>query len=63
MNPVSQIEGVVRDPNDDMILACSVEAKAQYIVSREKDLLVLESFQGIQIVSPEEYMAILRKSW
>ena len=62
VNPVSSIEGVVRDPNDDMILACSVEAKAQYIVSREKDLLVLESFQGIEIVSPEEYMAILRKS-
>ncbi|MGA1368080.1 MAG: putative toxin-antitoxin system toxin component, PIN family [Blastocatellia bacterium] len=60
VNPLFHIEGVVRDPNDNMILACAAEAQVGYIVSRDKDLLVLESFEGIEIVSPEASMAILR---
>jgi len=61
VSPRSPIEGVVRDPNDDMILACAVEARAQHIISRDKDLLSLERFHDIEIVSPEDYMAILRR--
>lgn len=61
VNPLSPIEGVVRDPNDDMIVACAVEARAQYIVSRDKDLLSLGKYGGIEIVSPEDYMAALRQ--
>jgi predicted nucleic acid-binding protein len=31
---VPDIRGVVRDPNDDMIIACAVAAGADYIVTR-----------------------------
>lgn len=61
VNPLSPIEGVVRDPNDDMIVACAVEARAQYIITRDKDLLSLGRYEGIEIVSPEDYMAALRQ--
>src|SRR5215211_2723248 len=40
-----RIKNIVRDPNDDMLIACAVKAKAQYIVSRDKDLLDLGSYQ------------------
>lgn len=62
VNPLSTIEGVVRDPNDDMIVACAVEAQALYIISRDKDLLSLGNYEGIEVVSPEQLMAIIKTS-
>jgi uncharacterized protein len=50
---------VDRDPNDDMIVACAVKAGAQHIVTRDKDLLDLKRYQGIEIVAPETYLELL----
>jgi putative PIN family toxin of toxin-antitoxin system len=47
-----------RDPNDDMVLECAIAAGAQLIVSGDKDLLVMESYQGIRIVTPSAYLAL-----
>lgn len=55
------IKAVANDPNDDMIVACGVKARANFIVSRDEDLLVINKYKGIKIVSPEEFMEILRK--
>lgn len=51
---------VVRDPNDNKIISAALEGKVDYIVSRDKDLLDLKEYQGIKIVTPEEFMGILR---
>ncbi len=55
------ISGVVRDPNDDMVIACAVVAQATYLVARDKDLLSLKQYQGIPIVTPEAFMQLLRE--
>ena len=47
---------VVRDPNDDMIIACALAAQAHYLVSRDKDLLVLGEHGGVAIVAPETFL-------
>ncbi|MDH3604148.1 MAG: putative toxin-antitoxin system toxin component, PIN family [Candidatus Tectomicrobia bacterium] len=54
------LSGVVRDPNDDMIVACAVAASADYLVSRDDDLLSLENYDGITMMTPEAFMAVLR---
>jgi putative PIN family toxin of toxin-antitoxin system len=54
--------GVVRDPNDDMIIACAIDSQADTIVSRDKDLLSLGAFRGVPIVSPEIFRHQLRGS-
>jgi putative PIN family toxin of toxin-antitoxin system len=56
-----KIKAVARDPNDDVIIACGVKAKAQYIVSRDKDLLDMKRYEQILIVGPEEFVALLRQ--
>src|ERR1700692_4329886 len=38
---------IVRDPNDDMILAAAVVAKAEYLVTRDDDLLSLGKHKRI----------------
>lgn len=55
-----KIRAVIRDPNDDMILACAIKAKAAYVVSRDKDLLDLQTYRRVEIVSPEHFIALLR---
>jgi putative PIN family toxin of toxin-antitoxin system len=54
------LTGVVRDPNDDMILACAVAAGASHVVTRDDDLLVLGVYEGITIVAPETFLGMLR---
>jgi putative PIN family toxin of toxin-antitoxin system len=51
-----------RDPDDDHILACAKAGQADYIVTGDQDLLSLERFEGIPIVSPAAFAAILRTS-
>jgi len=51
---------VVRDPEDDMVIATALAAGADYLVSRDKDLLVLGEYEGVKIVTPEEFSLVLR---
>jgi putative PIN family toxin of toxin-antitoxin system len=39
-----------RDPKDDKFLECSVDGKADYLVSADKDILILQSIQQIPIL-------------
>src|SRR3989344_5717048 len=43
---------IVRDPDDDKVLECAVEAKANLIVSFGKDLPDLKEYAGIKIDHP-----------
>lgn len=59
---VTTVDPIVRDPNDDMIVACAVAAGADYLVTRDKDMLSIGDHQGITFVTPEAFAHILRKS-
>jgi putative PIN family toxin of toxin-antitoxin system len=45
---------VVRDPDDDHVLACALAATTELIVSGDPDLLDLAAYEGIPIVTPAE---------
>lgn len=47
-----------RDPDDDKILELAVNGEADYIVTGDDDLLVMNPFRGIDIVTPAEFLAI-----
>jgi uncharacterized protein len=55
------LAGVVRDPNDNMILACALAAHASYVVTRDRDLLSLVTYEGITIITPEAFLGLLRE--
>lgn len=46
---------VVRDPKDDMLIEAALDSGSHYIITRDKDLLVLKQYQGIKMVKPEEF--------
>jgi len=47
---------VCRDPRDDRMLEVAVNGTAGLIITGDRDLLVLNPFQGIAIISPAEYL-------
>ncbi|MFN0048625.1 MAG: putative toxin-antitoxin system toxin component, PIN family [Cytophagales bacterium] len=48
---------ICRDPKDDMFLNLAIDGKADVIISRDPDLLVLHPFQGISILNPADFLA------
>jgi putative PIN family toxin of toxin-antitoxin system len=46
-----------RDPKDDKILEAAVNGRADVIVTGDKDLLDLNPFRGIAIVTPADYLS------
>jgi predicted nucleic acid-binding protein len=44
-----------RDADDDNILACSLAAEADYLVTGDSDLLELKSFKGMPIIAPRVF--------
>lgn len=56
---VTEVEAVSRDPKDDMFLACAKAAQADYLVSEDKDLLVLNEYAGTQIVNVLAFLSAL----
>jgi putative PIN family toxin of toxin-antitoxin system len=54
------IPRTARDPDDDHILACAIEGHADHLVTGDQDLLALERFQGIPIISPRAFATILK---
>ncbi|MBI1281436.1 MAG: putative toxin-antitoxin system toxin component, PIN family [Anaerolineaceae bacterium] len=53
---------VSRDPKDDIFLATAVMSGAQYIVTEDKDLLVLNPYEGIRILNALEFLNIIQPS-
>ncbi len=45
-----------RDPKDDMLLDLAVNGSADLVVTGDRDLLVLNPFRGIPIITPARYL-------
>jgi putative PIN family toxin of toxin-antitoxin system len=56
MVPLTHIIRACRDPKDDKFLELAVNGGAQLIITGDKDLLVLNPFRGIPIITPAQYL-------
>jgi putative PIN family toxin of toxin-antitoxin system len=54
IEPISEIN-VCWDPDDDKFIECAVDSRAIYIVSGDKDLLDIQEYDGIQIITAKEF--------
>lgn len=52
---------LIADDADNRILECALEGNAQYIISGDKrHLLPLKGYRDIRILSPDEFLGLLR---
>ncbi|MCL2183670.1 MAG: putative toxin-antitoxin system toxin component, PIN family [Chitinispirillia bacterium] len=56
VSPQHRAAGACRDAADDKILECALAAKADCIITGDKDLLVLKAYNGIKIMTAKEYL-------
>jgi putative PIN family toxin of toxin-antitoxin system len=50
-----------RDPDDNMVIETALIGGADYIVSGDKDLLVLDKYESVKIVRPADLLGSLSK--
>ena len=50
------VDAVPDDPDDNIIIACAIEAEADVIVSGDRHLLSLGSYRGIPIVKAADFL-------
>ena len=61
VDPAAVPPGVCRDADDHDVLGAAQAAQADYIVTGDKDLLVLGSYAGIPILPPRGYWEVFGK--
>jgi putative PIN family toxin of toxin-antitoxin system len=59
-NGLYEVKKIKDDPTDNMFLACAMEGKADYIVSRDPHLRNLKQFHGIKIIDVTTFLKQVR---
>lgn len=59
VEPGMTVSVVREDPDDDRIIECALEAKANYIVSGDSHLLKLGKHGSVQIVTASQFLQLL----
>lgn len=57
MVEITETITICRDPKDNKFLELAISGQANCILSSDKDLLVLQPFQGIKILTSAEFLA------
>ena len=60
VEPKVKIKLIEKDPDDNRVLECAIASGASYIVTGDKHLLELKEYQGIVILSPSVFVALLK---
>ena len=57
VTPKKHFNVITADPDDNVVLDCAHEAKANYIISGDTHLLNLKKWKGILILSPADFVS------
>jgi putative PIN family toxin of toxin-antitoxin system len=47
---------VNEDPDDDKFIECAVALKAYFVISGDKNLIAIQDYMSIRIVTPKEFL-------
>ena len=56
-----EVRAVPSDPDDDKYIAAAIEGRASHIVTGDRHLLDLGTYDEIQIVSPRAFLGLLTR--
>jgi len=52
---------VCRDKEDNFALELAEASQADYLITRDKDLLTLKNWKQTEVINPEDFLPLLRK--
>ena len=56
VEPKEKVNIIRDDPDDNKIIECAIASNSEYILTYDNHLLLIKRFQGIQIITPEEFL-------
>ncbi len=59
---VTGVPAIGRDPKDDIFVATALAGRADYIVSEDKDLLVLGDTAGVPVVDAQTFIGLFESA-
>ncbi|MBV6442783.1 MAG: putative toxin-antitoxin system toxin component, PIN family [Haliscomenobacteraceae bacterium CHB4] len=59
VQPHTPLPTVCRDTDDNNVLQLTESVQADYLITGDKDLLVLNIYQGTRIVAPAQFLETL----
>jgi hypothetical protein len=54
--PQEVVKAIENDPDDNRILECALESKANLIISGDRHLLDLKQYRSIKIITPSDFL-------
>jgi predicted nucleic acid-binding protein len=54
--PARTVDVIQEDPDDNRILECALAARSDFIVTADKDLLRLQRYEGIEILTSTAFL-------
>lgn len=57
-----EVSGVATHPEDDLILATAVASRASYLVTGDRKLRAVGTYQDIALLSPREFLSALESN-
>ena len=60
VEPTIKLDVIKDDPDDNKVLECAKEGKVSHVITNDNHLLKLKEFEGIKIVTTEEFLRILK---
>ena len=59
VTPNQKVDVIKEDPDDNKIIECAIEGKADCIITNDNHLLKIREYAGIRILTPSEFLKIL----
>ena len=53
--PLGSVPAYTRDRKDDKFVACALAGGADYLITEDRDILVLKAVEGVRIVTPYDF--------
>ncbi|MEL7535272.1 MAG: putative toxin-antitoxin system toxin component, PIN family, partial [Bacteroidota bacterium] len=54
--PHTELPDICRDHDDNNVLQLAESTYAEYLITGDKDLLVLEDYKGIKVMNPRRFL-------
>jgi putative PIN family toxin of toxin-antitoxin system len=54
--PLGPVPVYTRDPKDDKFVACALVRDANYLITEDRDILILEVVGNVRIVTPYDFL-------
>lgn len=58
VSPKKKVQVVKKDPEDNKVIECAIEAFSGYVISYDQHLLKIKEYKGIKIIKPEKAVLI-----